>query len=120
MICLSTPLYNQPCIYLLFCYARTYNQGDDPLTTTLTAQEIQLLRCTADQSSGGKLVLYFDGIPSTSIPVDSSTTELKNALESISSIEEVDVMYTEGTRLCRDDGVDNIVSITFISNFGPL
>ena len=66
------------------------------------------------------MVLYFDGMPSASIQVDSSTTELKNALESISSIDEVDVTYTEGTMLCRDDGIDNIVSITFISNFGPL
>jgi hypothetical protein len=90
------------------------------LTTTGTAQEIQLLRCTADNSSGGRLVLYFDGNPSTSIPVGASTTVLKRALESIPMIEAVHIMYSTGSVLCRNDGVDNIVSITFTSNFGPL
>ena len=66
------------------------------------------------------MVLYFDGNPSASIPVDASTVVLKRALEVIPIIETVHVTYSEGGVLCRNDGMDNIVSITFISNFGPL
>lgn len=66
------------------------------------------------------MVLYFDGNPSASIPVDASTVVLKRALEVIPIIETVHVTYSEGSVLCRNDGMDNIVSITFISNFGPL
>lgn len=81
---------------------------------------MQLLRCTADSTSGGHIVLYFDGMPSTRISVDATTSELKAALESIPVIDTVHVAYTEGPNLCRVDGVDNIVSVTFTSNFGPL
>ena len=102
------------------CSLQSCPRGDDPLTSTNTVQEIQLLRCTADNTSGGNIVLYYDGKPSTSIPVDASTTVLKIALESISLIDSVDVSYTEQSVLCRNDGVDNIVGITFTSNFGPL
>ena len=102
------------------CSLRVCPRGDDPLTTAETAQEIQLLRCTATSSSGGKLVLYFDGNPSANVPVDASTAVLKRALEDIPNIESVHVTFSEGTVLCRNDGVDNIVSITFASNFGPL
>ncbi len=102
------------------CSLRVCPSGDDPLTTGGSAQEVQLLRCSADNTSGGKILLYFDGRPSTVIPVDASAVVLKTALETIPLIEEVDVTYSEGSLLCRDDGVDNVVQITFVSNFGPL
>ena len=66
------------------------------------------------------MVLYFDGRPSAHVAVDATTTALKTALETIPLIEQVVITYTEGSALCRNDGVDNIVSITFASNFGPL
>ena len=81
---------------------------------------MQLLRCTADNSSGGHIILFYDGYPSTSIPVDATVTDLKVALETIPVIQEVHVTYSEGSVLCRNDGSDNIVQITFASNFGPL
>ena len=102
------------------CSLRVCPSGDDPLTTTGIEQEIQLLRCTANTMSGGRIVLYFDGKPSTGIPVDASTTVLKRALESVPMIEAVHITYSAGSVLCRNDGVDNIVSVTFTSNFGPL
>lgn len=102
------------------CSIRVCPSGDDPLTTSQNDQEVQLLRCTADNTSGGHLVLYFDGLPSSSVPVDSSIIALKSSLEAIPTIEEVDISYTEGSQLCRNDGVDNIVKVTFTSNFGPL
>mmetsp|Transcript_26838 Transcript_26838/g.48664 ORF Transcript_26838/g.48664 Transcript_26838/m.48664 type:complete len:569 (+) Transcript_26838:363-2069(+) len=102
------------------CSLRVCPSGDDPLTTSGTDQEIQLLRCTADSTSGGHVVLYFDGKQSASIHVDALTTGLKTALETIPVIEEVSITYSEGNVLCRNDGVDNIVRITFTSNFGPL
>ncbi|KAL7546384.1 hypothetical protein ACHAWF_009721 [Thalassiosira exigua] len=102
------------------CSLRTCPTGDDPLTTTSTDQEVQLLRCTADDSSGGHLVLYFEGRASARVPVDASSAALEAALEAIPTINEVDVSYTEGSALCRDDGIDNIVRVTFVSNFGPL
>ena len=102
------------------CSLRVCPSGDDPLTTSGTDQEIQLLRCSADNTSGGKLVLYYDGKSSASIPVDASITVVKTALETMQVIDEVDFTYSEGSVLCRNDGVDNIVSVTFTSNFGPL
>ncbi|KAL9189485.1 hypothetical protein ACHAXT_009160 [Thalassiosira profunda] len=102
------------------CSLRECPRGDDPLTTTYTDQEMQLLRCTADDSSGGHINLLFDGMPSSSIPVDATVTHLKAALETIPVIQEVHVTYAEGSVLCRNDGSDNIVQITFASNFGPL
>ena len=102
------------------CSLRECPRGDDPLTTDDTDQEVQLLRCTADDSSGGRLILCFDGKPSASIPVDASVTVLKTALETIPIVEKVDISYSEGTVLCRNDGIHNIVRITFASNFGPL
>jgi len=102
------------------CSLRTCPRGDDPLTTTEIDQEVQLLRCIANNSSGGRLILYYDGKPSSSIPVDASTTVLKHSLETISEIEEVEVSYSEGGILCRNDGIHNIASITFTSNMGPL
>ena len=102
------------------CSLQVCPSGDDPLTTSDTAQEIQLIKCIADNTSGGRIVLYFDGRPSTSIHVDASKSALKKALESIPLIEEVHITYSEGHVLCRNDGNVNIVSITFTSNFGPL
>ena len=102
------------------CSLRVCPTGDDPLTTTNTDQELQLLRCTADNTSGGQIVLHYRNFASTKIPVDATTIELKNALETIPVIQEVAMSYTEGSLLCRNDGVDNIVSITFVSNFGAL
>jgi len=101
------------------CSERVCPSGDDPLTTTDTDQEIQLLRCFADASAGGRIVLRFDGLPSSSIATDATHTALKLALETIPLVEQVDVSYSEGSVLCRDDGKHNIVSITFTSNFGP-
>ncbi len=66
------------------------------------------------------MVLYFDGYPSANIPVDASTLVLKRALEEIPIIETVHVTYSEGSVLCRNDEMDNIVRITFLSNFGAL
>ena len=102
------------------CSIRVCPVGDDPLTTSENNDEIQLLRCWASSSSGGQLVLYFDGKPSTAIPVASTAMELKFALQSIPSINDIKVSYTSGTTLCRNDLFDNIVYITFTHNPGPL
>lgn len=84
-----------------------------------TNNEVQLLRCTADVSFGGHIVLMFDGKPSGHIPTGASSTELKHAIETLHVIREVSVVYSAGPQLCRSDGVDNIVHITFLQNFGP-
>lgn len=102
------------------CSLRVCPSGDDPLTTVGNDQEIQLLRCSAINTSGGHLVLVYDGKSSARIPVDASITALKTALATIPVIEQVQITYSEGSVLCRSDGVDNIASITFTSNFGPL
>lgn len=100
------------------CSLRTCPSGDDPLTTDGNLQEVQLLRCSATGTIG-TLVFYFDGKHSKSIPSSASTTELKAALETIPTISEISVSYSEGSTLCRDD-IINIASITFVQNFGPL
>ena len=102
------------------CSLRVCPFGDDPLTQSETDDEIQLLRCTANASSNGHMVLYFDGKASSAIPVSSSVMTLKHALKTIPLIVDVEVHYTTGTTLCRDDGMDNIVYITFTHNPGPL
>jgi len=100
------------------CSLRTCPAGDDPLTTDGNLQEVQLLRCSATGTIG-TLAFYFDGKPSKSIPSSASAAELKSALETISTIGEISVSYSEGTTLCRDN-IINIASITFVQNFGPL
>ena len=102
------------------CSLRVCPYGDDPLTTSATDDEVQLLRCKADASSNGHMVLYFDGKHSSSISVSSSAMALQHALTKIPLIVDVKVSYSTGNTLCRDDGFDNIVSITFTQNPGPL
>lgn len=102
------------------CSLRVCPHGDDPLTTSGEYDEIQLLRCKASVSSAGHIVLYFDGRASSDIPPASPAYALERALKTISLIEEIEVSYTVGTTLCRDDGFDNIVHITFTHNPGPL
>jgi len=101
------------------CSLRVCPTGDDPLTTTNTNQEIQLLHCSANSLDTGHIVLYYDGEHSPSITADASIYALKHAIESIVGVNEVSITYSEGSTLCRDD-VTNIVSITFLQNFGPL
>ena len=94
--------------------------GDDPLTTVNENNEVQLMRCTADVSFGGHIVLMFNGKPSGHIRAGASATELKHAIEALDEIREVSVVFSDGgAELCRSDGVDNIVHITFLQNFGP-
>ena len=76
------------------CSLRVCPSGDDPLTTSQTDQEVQLFRCSADNTSGGYVVLYFDGRPSAHVAVDATTTALKTALETIPLIEQVVITYT--------------------------
>jgi len=102
------------------CSTRVCPYGDDPLTTAGSHDEIQLLRCRAGASSPGHFVLYFDGKASSAIRASSSAMALKRALKAIPLIVEVEVSYTTGSTLCRDDGMDNIVYITFTHNSGPL
>ncbi len=102
------------------CSNRVCPRGDDPLTLDESDDEVQLLRCSASASSNGHFVLYFDGKASSSIPASSSVMTLKHALQTIPQIVDVGVSYTTGSTLCRDDGMDNIVYITFTHNPGPL
>jgi hypothetical protein len=101
------------------CSLRVCPRGDDPLTTAGTNQEIQLLHCSASSTSAGHVTLYFDGEHSPNIPASASIYTLKHAIEAIKGLGEVSVTYSEGNTLCRDD-VTNVVSITFLQNFGPL
>jgi len=101
------------------CSLRVCPFGDDPLTLSENDDEIQLLRCTAS-ASNGHFVLYFDGKASSAISASASAMTLKHALQTIPLIVDIQVSYTTGSTLCRDDGMDNIVYITFTHNPGPL
>mmetsp|Transcript_22883 Transcript_22883/g.26333 ORF Transcript_22883/g.26333 Transcript_22883/m.26333 type:complete len:559 (+) Transcript_22883:62-1738(+) len=97
------------------CSIRNCPRGDDPLTPG-GAQEVQLVRCSSDS---GDFVLYFDGYPSTTINANGSKRDLKIALESIKIVHKINVDFSEGETICQTAS-KNIISITFLENFGPL
>eukprot|EP00957_Ditylum_brightwellii_P148284 11289900-Ditylum_brightwellii.AAC.1 len=99
------------------CSMRTCPRGDDPMTPGGN-QEVQLLHCYG--SSSGDLVLYFGGYASPTLQADATKLDVKKALEEIMIVGRVTVTFSEGGQLCRDDGIKNIVTITFLDNFGPL
>lgn len=69
------------------CSLRLCPNGDDPLTTGQTNQ-IQLLKCTA---TTGSLVLYFLGLPSTTILFSASAAEVRAALLTIPGLTDLKV-----------------------------
>lgn len=90
--------------------------GDDPLTTTLTSNEVQLLQC---QASEGTFTLIFNYDETVAIDFDATAAEFKAILEGLDSIHTVTVEFSDTTdQLCNED-TENIVSVTFTQNFGP-
>lgn len=98
------------------CAQRSCPLGDDPLTTG-QVNAAQVLKCMAPS---GSFVLYFDGKPTGTINAKWQEEHVKAALEEATTIEEVTVAFSvsNGT-VCQTDSV-NVVTITFVQNFGVL
>lgn len=95
------------------CGEFTCVRGDDPLTTG-EVNEIQLVTCTA---TAGSFVLYYKGSPSTSIAYSATAAQMETALESIKTITDVTVTYSDSfTQACQL--TTNVISIEFTEQFG--
>lgn len=92
--------------------------GDDPSTMN-QADEVQILQCTA---TDGSFQLSFRSVQTLDIPFDVSATELESYLESMSTIDDVEVVFTSGatSSLCTDQSVPHYALVTFTTDHGDL
>lgn len=89
--------------------------GDDPLTTS-QVNEVQLIKCLAQ---AGNFVIYYKGLPSRTLRWDASALEVKEALERISFISNVKVVFSlPGATACQP--LVNVISVEFTEQFGSL
>eukprot|EP01038_Epipyxis_sp_PR26KG_P005240 gene5240-7282_t len=97
------------------CSLKLCPTGDDPLTTG-QVNEVQLLQCTAQQ---GSFVLYYDGLPSSTIPYNANAEVVLKALQTIPLLHgKISVTFSQlHGRVCQVNA--NVVSIKFIDQFGP-
>lgn len=95
------------------CSMHICPSGDDPLTIG-QVNEVQLLECLA---TTGSFVLFYNGVPSASIPHTANADQVKKALLTIPQLTAVDVAFSQvhGT-VCQVKS--NIISIEFTQQFG--
>lgn len=104
------------------CSLRVCPTGDDPLTTG-QVNEVQVFKCTRDPDSGDPFTLTYKGETTVEIPVDSSADFVKGALEDLTTLRSVNVLFHASScqTVCCDDGSDpNPVTIEFLKDFGDL
>ena len=97
------------------CARRECVYGPDPLRASAGASEQQTFSCTG---TSGTFRLKFRGIATTAISFSASTSDLKQALEALPTIEEVSVTLATGSALCDGDG--QAFTITFNKQHGDL
>lgn len=101
------------------CSRRTCPKGDDPLTSSQN-NEVQLLECHADF---GTFTLSFGRETTSPISVDSSISQVMDAINALSSLDghqpKVAVSWTSGVdKACISSG--NLIQVTFLQTFGDL
>jgi hypothetical protein len=103
-------------LYGYDCSFKKCPQGDDPLTAN-QVNEIQLIKCT---SVAGYFTLFYQGVPSTTIPYSANAQVVKAALLNIPEITDVKVTFSQGahTQACQATNA-NIISVEFTQQFGP-
>jgi hypothetical protein len=117
------------------CATRTCPYGDDPMTTG-QASEVQLLRCDLDPTSslfpGKQFTFSFKNAVSSPFSASATSMELREALQSLPTVGEVEVVFTGDrttwcdSRFATASGLDpnhqpasaNVISIRFITNHG--
>jgi hypothetical protein len=108
------------------CSLRECPRGDDPMTTTQTASEVQHLNCLCD-SCTGSFALTFRRRTTRNLLPSETAASLKAALEALDSIVQVTVTIApdaagltppEARTVCDADGATT--SITFTHNPGNL
>lgn len=98
----------------MMCSLRTCITGDDPLTTGQVDEE-QIMDCSA---TSGVFRLNFRDETSALIGYDATTTEVKAALEALTTIGQVSVEYSNGDAACV--GAGNAITITFETQHGDI
>lgn len=91
-------------------------RGDDPVTSG-QVDEIQVLECTA---TGGSFQLSFRSAQTSLIPFDAAEVDIEAALESLVTIDDVQVEYTSGTVACSDQSTPHYILVTFLTNHADL
>lgn len=97
------------------CSLRTCPLGDDPATYD-DVQEVQAIQCTAVD---GTMTLTFRQKTTSAISFDATASQVKTALEALTTIDSVDVEYTTGTTLCTSDGT-NTATVKFFVPSGDV
>ena len=76
---------------------------------TCRIEEVQSVVCTA---TSGLFSLSFDGTTVSNIAATATVADLKASLETIASVMEVSVAYSNGTTACTEHG--NTITVTFV------
>lgn len=76
---------------------------------TCRVNEVQSIYCKAD---GGTFSITFDGTTLSNINFSASASDIETALETITSVVDVDVSFDSGASACSSSGV--VTSITFV------
>lgn len=98
------------------CSLKTCATGDDPVTNTNTADEIQLIDCAAN---GGTFKIKYRDQITAALAWDATAATVKAELEKISWLSEgVTVAHVAGTTACAASGA--ALSITFTHQPGDL
>ena len=104
------------------CSLRECPRGDDPLTATDqealdNVNEVQLFICDL---TTGTFTLTFNGITTAHISVNALAADVQDALNSISSIRSVSVSFSEVANTVCEAGMNQVVSVEFLYDFGNL
>ena len=78
--------------------------------------ELQVYKCIA---SAGTFTLSFRQDITLDIAFDATAAEVKAALEFLTTIREVAVVFTSGTSVCTSDG-SNVMSVEFLQELGDV
>ena len=100
------------------CSLRTCPFGDDP-NTYGQVNELQSIVCAADT---GTFTLTFRQSTSAAIPHNATSAMLESYLESLTTITNVVVSFSDGTKACTasSSGTTNTISIQYVTEHGDL
>ncbi|KAG3241315.1 hypothetical protein PI124_g13831 [Phytophthora idaei] len=108
--CLCDPFY-----FGYDCSLKECPRGDD-FNTDDDAIERQLIQCIAD---AGSFTLTFRDETTTNIPYNAVESDVKAALEELSTIGEVDVTFSGGAVACSSS-LNIVVMVDFLTELGDL
>ncbi|KAG6977028.1 hypothetical protein JG688_00000758 [Phytophthora aleatoria] len=108
--CLCDPFY-----FGYDCLLKECPRGDD-FNTDDDAIERQLIQCIAD---AGSFTLTFRDETTTNIPYNAVESDVKVALEELSTIGEVDVTFSGGAVACSSS-LNIVVMVDFLTELGDL